>query len=375
MQLEKTNSPIWVDQPDAFQSLLNELSTQPVISVDTESNSLHAYQERVCLMQFSALEHDYLVDPLANLDLSPLKEIFSNSGIEKIFHAAEYDILCLKRDYGFSFINIFDTMISARILGRQNVSLSDLLAEEFGVHLNKHFQKADWAQRPLPVNMRTYAGMDTHYLLPLRTRMISALKTKNLMELANEDFEILCEVEINSIEKPLYLQVKGYHDLEPRRLAVLQELCIYRDHCARAADQPHFKIIGNQALLSVARACPDNLNELQQIQEISSRIIARHDEGLLHAVKRGLQAAPIHKKYPSRPNENYLNRLDKLKRWRKRSGDALGVPSDVVLPRDILEKIAGQKPQSKADLQNLMSSVPWRFNRFGDELLSLIKER
>ena len=119
--------PIWIDHPAALVRLADVLLRQTVIAVDTESNSLFAYQEQVCLIQFSTDTNDYLVDPLVLADLSPLGPVFANPTIEKVFHAAEYDVICLKRDFGFEFNNLFDTMLAARILGRSGLGLGTTL--------------------------------------------------------------------------------------------------------------------------------------------------------------------------------------------------------------------------------------------------------
>ncbi len=110
--------PVLITRPGPLKDLAADLSRQSLVAVDTESNSLHAYREQVCLIQFSTEETDYLVDPLALDDLSSLGPIFANPDIEKIFHAAEYDLICLKRDFGFQFANLFDTMVAASILGK-----------------------------------------------------------------------------------------------------------------------------------------------------------------------------------------------------------------------------------------------------------------
>jgi ribonuclease D len=106
-----------ISRPQSLRKLTDTLAQESILAVDTESNSLYAYRERVCLIQFSTTERDYLVDPLAIDDLSPLASIFASKRIEKIFHAAEYDIIMLKRDFNFRFMNLFDTMLAARILG------------------------------------------------------------------------------------------------------------------------------------------------------------------------------------------------------------------------------------------------------------------
>src|SRR5258707_4438061 len=160
---ETLPEPILVSTPTALRVLVDELQKQSLIAVDTESNSLYAYQERVCLIQISTLDHDWLVDPLALDDLSPLAPLFASTAIEKVFHAAEYDLMCMKRDFGFTFNNLFDTMLAARIIGLKAFGLGALLEQYFGVQADKRFQRADWSQRPIPIEQVRYAQQDTHY--------------------------------------------------------------------------------------------------------------------------------------------------------------------------------------------------------------------
>ena len=172
MDTKILKEPILISLPAALERLASELSSEPIIAVDTESNSLYAYQEKVCLIQFSTPGKDYLVDPLALKNLSPLDPVFRSPKIEKVFHAAEYDLLCLKRDFGFEFNNLFDTMIAAGILGRQALGLGSILKDEYGVQVDKRNQRANWGQRPLPEGLLKYAQLDTHYLIPLRNRLL-----------------------------------------------------------------------------------------------------------------------------------------------------------------------------------------------------------
>src|ERR1043165_641820 len=186
--------PVWVDQQNAFDHMVADLSAQACIAVDTVSNSFHAFRERVCLIQFSTLKRDYVVDPLVLQDLSSLAPIFANPKIQKIFHAAEYDLICLKRDYGFTFANIFDTMQASRILGYTQVGLDNLLSEKFGVKMDKRHQKADWGARPLSEAQIDYARFDTHYLFQLRDLLDHELHEKDRWEIAHEDFALGCHV-------------------------------------------------------------------------------------------------------------------------------------------------------------------------------------
>ena len=101
-------------------------------------------------------------------------------------------MICLRRDFGFEFANLFDTMVAARILGRKAVGLGDILEAEFGVALDKRFQRADWGERPLPRSLQTYARFDTHYLIALRERLREELISRELWALAVEDFARMC---------------------------------------------------------------------------------------------------------------------------------------------------------------------------------------
>src|SRR5215207_5802682 len=184
MTAETLSPPIWVDHQNVLNKMLADLSAQSQVAVDTESNSLHAYREQVCLMQFSTPEKDYVVDPLALPDQSLLAPIFKSPEIEKIFHAAEYDLICMRRDFGFEFSTLFDTMHAARVLGYQFVGLDSLLTEKFRVRMDKRHQKADWGERPLTPAQIDYARLDTHYLFNLRDMLEAELQEKDRLELA-----------------------------------------------------------------------------------------------------------------------------------------------------------------------------------------------
>jgi ribonuclease D len=252
------DAPIWVANKESLRRMVDDLSRQSVIGVDTESNSLFAYHERVCLIQFSTEHNDYLVDPLAISDLSQLGSIFADPNIEKVFHAAEYDLICLKRDYGFEFTHLFDTMQAARVLGRPGLGLGTMLGEEFGIQVDKRLQRANWARRPLSAEMMAYARLDTHYLISLRGILKEELQKMGREELAEEDFRRLMRVPAGSHDNGSgnCWRIPGAQDLTPRQSAVLMELCAFRDERAQAMNQPPFRILPNQTLLEIAQLMP-----------------------------------------------------------------------------------------------------------------------
>lgn len=375
MLVAELPAPVLITRAEALKDLVKRLVQEPVVAVDTESNSLYAYREQVCLLQFSTLQVDYLVDPLALRDLSSLSGLFADPAILKVFHAADYDILCLKRDFDFAFANLFDTMVAARILGRPAVGLGAVLAEEFGIQLDKRHQRANWGQRPLPPYLLDYARLDTHYLIPLSDRLWIELQRQGMANLAQEDFHRLSRMNGHSQEEREVdcWRVRGAGDLTPQQAAVLNELCHYRDQVARSMNRPWFKVLNDQTLIDISFELPQDMVALGRVQGMNEGQLRRHGHRILDAVKRGLQAGPLYAPRSPRPDDAYLQRLDALRSWRKQAGLDMGVASDVVLPRDLLTELAEQNPRGLDELQVILQDVPWRLEHFGGQILDVLR--
>jgi ribonuclease D len=376
MGTDQFAAPVLVTRPAGLEKAVERLSRERILAVDTESNSLYAYREQVCLIQFSTTKEDYLVDPLALEDLTALGPLFADPGIEKVFHAAEYDVITMKRDFGFTFDNLFDTMVAARILGWEEVGLGAMLRAEFGVQLDKRLQRANWGQRPLTLEMLSYARLDTHYLIDLRERMKAELLARDRWDLAVEDFRRLRQVNGRVPEElpEACWRISGSYDLDGQQAAVLQELCRYRDTVARAINRPLFKVFSDQSLLAIAATAPADLKELRRLNSLNPRQLQRHGEALVRSVRRGLKAEPIYPPRSPRPDEAFLARLDALKTWRKATGQKLGVNSDIVLPRDLLYALAAARPDSREGVARIMRDVPWRLGMFGESIYNLLSK-
>ena len=373
MTSEKLLPPVWVDHKATFEKMVRDLSAQSRIAVDTESNSLHAYREQVCLIQFSTPKTDYLLDPFVLSDLSALAPLFSSPGIEKIFHAAEYDLICLKRDFGFEFASLFDTMYAARVLGYTLVGLDNMLSEKLGIKVDKRHQKADWGARPLTPAQINYARFDTHYLFQLRDMLEAELEAKGRLQLAREDFARACEVELprDKVNGATWMRFSSRKDVSTRELTILRELCSFRDRVAEKLDRPPFKVISDETLLDIARNLPEKDVDLAGIG-LSSKQIRLWGPDLLDATRRGTVAPLVTRALNQRPSDAVLKRLEKLKNWRKIQAKEMGVESDVVLPKVYLNALSETPPKNISELQSQLSDSPWRYRQFGTRLLKIL---
>lgn len=365
--------PIWVEDAKALKQMVEELSTQPRIAVDTESNSLHAYRERVCLIQFTGGTKDYLVDPLALDDLTSLAPLFSNPKIEKIFHAAEYDLICLNRDFGFEFSNLFDTMQAARILGYKYVGLDNLLSEKFNVKVDKRHQKANWGARPLSQAQLDYARMDTHYLGDLRNILEKELREMGRWELAQDDFTLATSVEVpkEKLNGSAWKRFSSRKGVTPRELTILSELAKCRDEIAEKMDRPPFKVITNNTLLEIAKNLPEKDVDLAGLG-LSQKQIRLWGSDVLKAAKRGAEAPLVKKEKSKRPSDAVVKRVEKLKTWRKKTAEEMKVESDIILPKRYLGILSENPPSSFDELKSHMHESPNRYKKYGDQIYSLI---
>lgn len=365
--------PTWIASSNQLDALTRRLMKESRVAIDTESNSLHAFREQVCLIQFSIPGEDFLVDPFSVKDFSPLNALFLDQSIEKIFHAAEYDLICLKRDFNLEINNIFDTMQAARILSYPAVGLNNMLQEKFQIVLDKRFQKADWARRPLPVDQLNYACMDTRYLLGLRDILYQELTDKCLWGLAFEEFQrISCCNGSSHQEVISWQRSKGATRLNPQQLAVLNELYKWRLGQAERMNRPVFKVVVDKLLIAVAESLPNHLDGLIEIG-CTTRQIQLFGKDILSAVKRGLKAPPVTRLAVKRPSQAFLQRLEALRSWRKQVAQETGLESDVILPRSFMHSIAESNPNSLNSLANHMPHSPWRLEKYGFQILECIK--
>lgn len=366
---------IWVDREPHLADLVDHLATKDIIAVDTESDSLYSYYEKVCLVQISTDVEDYIIDPLA-VDIIPLTVIFADAGIQKIFHAAEYDIMTLRRDYGFQVNNLFDTMLAARILGWPKYGLGNILEANFNVTLNKRFQQYNWGQRPLSQEALKYAHLDTCYLLTLRDIQLEEINQLNRLQEAKESFERVTHARAT----PKFFNpadswhIRGAKDLSRKQQALLQALFVFRDRAARRADKPPFKIMSDATMVRITVQHPKTFSALKRIKGINAVFLRRYGHKILSLLQTSDLDPIIQPEYTAKPPEAVLQRYEHLRSWRNTTAKARGVEPDVILTNDTLMAIAKANPASHTELaaENILG--PWQFQAYANTIIKQLRD-
>ncbi len=386
------DAPTLVSHAGTFAAMLKQLRGQPLLAVDTESNSLYRYYPKVCLIQITTFADpqqpdparvvDYLVDSLAITQLEALGELFQDPAVEVIMHAAENDILTLQRDFGFHFANLFDTQLAARILGWKQVGLAAILQENFGVVSDKRMQRTDWGKRPLTPEQILYAQMDTHYLPALRITLIEQLQAAGRWEEAQEAFSMFHHLSYHERESVprAFWQMKQLREVERADTAVLQALWQWREEEAQRRDRPPFKIMTDQTLISLVNQQPVSLPQLKQIPGLGEVQLKQYGKTILATIARG-QAAPRPEQPPAAERgEQTLERAvqqryDLLRHWRSQAAEARGVAPEIVFSNSILLTIAQRMPHTAAELLEIPEIGPWKAATYGPAILATLQRK
>ncbi len=368
----------YVDRQGDFDHFISDLRRQKRFGIDLEADSLHHYQEKICLIQIGFPGKVYIIDPLAEINLGPLARILTDSRVEKVLHGADYDGRLIMSHLGVRLRSVFDTMLAAQILGKPQVGLASLLSDYFQVTMDKRHQRADWSRRPLAPSMLEYAGLDAEHLLNLRDALAKELEEAGRLSWALEEFEIL-EGGLETLpgrSQEIY-RTKGDRDLDPRQAALLQSLLRWREGVAKRKDIPPFKIIPNEMLIKLAMLPPGE-EDVIKADILTPRLRSLYGPEIQKAFNKGRNSSPL--ELPSkigggesrRLNRSAEKRLNRLKEWRSHFAHDLSLDPGVMIPNSVMESVAITNPRDLAELIGSGLLKRWQLQLFGEALLQIL---
>ena len=292
-----------------------------------------------------------------------------------MFHDADYDLRLLHQDYGWTVRRVFDTRIAAQLLGFKAFGLAALLEKYFDVKLDKQYQRADWSQRPLTQGMLDYAAQDTRWLLDLRDRLRDELVAKGRLAWAEEEFARLEQVKWETDEAmPGFMKMKGARDLNRRELGVLGEVTAWRDTVAGELDRATFRVIGNEALFTIAKVQPTTREALGGVKGMPRGVLEQRGADLVAAVKRGLAIPDAElPRFPRAPrwdrDADFDDRVSRVRAVRDAAASRLELDPGVLCSRDRLEAVARKNPRSVEELAAMDTLRRWQVDVLGADLV------
>lgn len=373
------SGPRYIDSPEEAERFLATVADAPAVAVDTEGASFHRFVDRIYLLQISTATSSAILDPLAIGKPAQLGALLESPRSETVFHDADYDLRLLYQDYGWHPRRLFDTRIAAQLIGLRTFGLAALLERYLGLKLDKKHQRADWSMRPLSRDMLEYAAQDTLHLLPLRDRLAQELEQKGRWDWAREEFERLEGTHWTpDTNGEGYQRIKGAHDLTRRELAVFRELVAWRDVVARELDRATFRVVGNEALLELARSAPRSIDALRETRGMPRGIAERRGHEVLDAIARGL-AVPDDQlpRFPRAPrwerDPDFNARVNRLRGVRETAAQRLDLDPGFLISRERLELIARKRPTTVDQLGEIPDLRQWQIAVMGGDLLKALK--
>lgn len=201
----------YVSENSSLAAVRKDIFKATIVSLDTETTGLDSLTNKIRLVQLATSEAVWVLDMFQlskkavwELILEPL---FSNKNIVKILQNAKFDLKFIQTNFGDVLSiaeSVYDTYIAAKLIdGGQytGAGLDDLASKYLGIHLDKSYQRYDWAgtlyKEPI-----AYAGLDAAVLLPLYRMQCKALADNKLLRVAKIEFECLtalAQMELNGI--------------------------------------------------------------------------------------------------------------------------------------------------------------------------------
>lgn len=378
--------PRYIDRPEQLEELAQELAGPALVAVDTEADSFHHYREKVCLIQISFEGQDVLVDPLALESLEPLRAVLENPEQVKIFHDAGYDLIGLRRDFGFQLEGLFDTMWASRLLGAKSFGLASILEERFGFEVDKRLQRSDWARRPLTPEQIDYARLDTHFLPELTEMLRAELKERGRLDWAEEDFARMPAAAARVTPREgqrdpdSWWRVKGVKQLSPGARGRAQALWLVREQLAERLDRPPFKVFGDAVLIDLANNPPSSVDRLKPRKGLRRAGVERFGAHIIRALKNAepVRGAPPPGSGRRRRAGRFLDpdakeRYEELRQVRAKAAEELQIDPEVVLANAVLEEIAREPPPGKEELERIEPLDGWRGPYVVEPILQVLR--
>lgn len=363
-----------------LRELGEALTGESRLAVDLEAAGFHRYSDRVCLLQVTCGEQNFIVDTLAVDPSDVLRGPLESPTVTVLLHGGDYDLRLLDRDLDLHPVKLFDTQTAAALLGEPSLGLAALLEKHLDVHVSKKYQRADWAKRPLPDEMLDYAASDTRHLHRLADLLAERLAASGRTSWAEEESVLMEALRWNSDgDVDPVTKIKGVRNFELRDVALLREAWLWRDEVARARDRAPFRVAGDPALLEVVRERPRDVSALARVHGFSPQLAERSGAELLDRLEQTdrlddseLVGYPRGPSGPRRPPPAVEEIANRLKVIRNEAAEALGIARGVLMSNTVILEIAHIHPRSVEELTRIAGVRRWQSETLADRFLAVL---
>lgn len=368
------SEPIWIDQDDQLAELCSTWRNQAAIAVDTEFMRSDTFYPIAGLLQIGDGKGCYLIDPLAIKNLAPLRELMLDTAVTKVLHSCSEDLEVFQRWLGVVPAPLFDTQIAAAFTGLGfSLGYSGLVKSVLTIEIPKDETRSDWLQRPLSIAQLNYAALDVAHMLIVYGKLLQLLKASERLEWVKSDCaDLVANARKAEDYSDAYQKVGFAWKLRPQELAILKQLCIWREREARARDLPRNRLIKEPSLWEIARKKIQDIAHLSKVPDIPSRTLKNDAETILQIVRDALEldesSWPTRLEPPLAQSEGPL--MKALKNYVREYAEQAQLPPEVLIRKKDYEYLV------RSGMQGGVYQLParllgWRFTLIGEGLLKV----
>ncbi|MFW2373020.1 MAG: ribonuclease D [Gammaproteobacteria bacterium] len=361
----------YIDSQEALEACCQQFLHSRFLCIDTEFHRETTYYPELALIQLGDGQHTACIDPLPLHDFEPLLELFRNTNIIKVFHAAGQDLEIFHNDFGCLPDPIFDTQIAATLLGYgEQIGYAALVKTCLDIELDKSQTRTDWMKRPLNAKQLEYAANDVIYLAQLFPDMEQKLRALGRLDWLAEDFALLSQNQNYLIDMDnIWRKTKGHQRLRGQQLAILQQLSSWRESTAVDRNRPRRRILPDDALIDLAMQKPTQPEQIRALRSLNRFRLNEDDTGqLIECINRGLAKdrndwPQLAKKFKLRPQQDAL--VDTLQALLKLNALQHDInPSSLASRKHLEALVTGER-----DLELLKG---WRKQHGGQQLVEFL---
>jgi ribonuclease D len=331
---------ILVDTEESLKKSVEEIIEHDVVGIDIEcENNLHHYGVKVAIIQMSTKNKNYVFDTIILKEIKPLKEIFENSKIKKIFHDVSFDLRMLKTEFDFNVKNIYDTQLASSFLGSTQISLGELLHNNFNVEKEHKFQMADWSKRPLSEEHLAYAINDTKYLIKLVHILDKELEKLGRLSWVYEEFKNL-EKKDWSYNQGTFFDITGIKTLSDKERAIAYELYKVREHFAEKVNRPTHFIFSNKRLLEFSQKPIIKLEQWQNLKGVHPITKIKAKEFIVAILKGKKKELPIEQKTRKKYSQKQIELFTHINEAKDKISEKLKLAKHLIINKEQAKEIA-----------------------------------
>lgn len=283
----------WIRDDDSLARQCAQWQSLPFVALDTEFMRVDTFYPIAALLQIGDGSSAWLIDPLLISDWTPLSALLENTDVIKVVHACSEDLEVLLRLTGSLPAPLFDTQLAAAYLNIGfSMGYSRLVQEVLNIDLPKGETRSDWLQRPLSETQISYAAEDAVHLAELFGLLRPRLSDEKYLWVLEDGAELVANLRRETDPYEIYRDAKLAWKLSRAQLAVLRELCAWREIQARSRNLPRNRIVREHSLWPLARTQPDNLSALARIEDMHPRTVRQDGEFLLELIRKSASLPP-----------------------------------------------------------------------------------